>query len=196
MCTGAWTITQRPGDLPAAGTPRWGATITCVSTQSHSPRPQGPAAPLHCSWGNSAHVKHQNAATHPPTQLHAGFGTHTGKPHSPELAPPYLPRASLYITPDTKTKQGKSARTGSPHPQLASPCAFTHHHVIETLNFLGPKSRAISCSKVNAASHTAMSTSLLPTASKYQKVAHSFSTQQIQNYNKGIIINICLAPDL
>lgn len=43
--------TNRPGDLPAAGTPRWGAPITCVSTQSHSPRPQVPVAPLQCCWG-------------------------------------------------------------------------------------------------------------------------------------------------
>lgn len=142
---------------------------------SHSPRPQVPAAPLPLMMGWTQHMwNSQNSATHPPTQLHAGFGNHTGKPHSPELSPPYLPRASLYITPDIKTKQGKSAWTGSLHTQRASPCAFTRHHVIETLNFLGPKSGAISCSKVNAVSHTARSTRLLPTASKHQKVAEPF----------------------
>lgn len=197
MCTGAWTITQTGQGI-------------CQQQELQGEEPQLPV------WAHRATLQdhkdlqlHFTAAggiqhmwntkmqphTHPRSSTLVLAPTQ-GNPTAQSLHPPIyheLPFTSHQTQkPNRENQPGQGVHT----PSWLLPCAFTHHHVIETLNFLGPKSRAISCSKVNAASHTAMSTRLLPTASKYQKVAHSFSTQQIQNYNKGIIINICLAPDL
>lgn len=122
---------------------------------------------------DSAHVKQPNFSH---TSTHAfpcWFWQLHRETSQPSTFTP-VHQALLYIAPDIKTKKRKSPWRGSPPTQLASPCAFRHHYVIETLNFFGPKSRVISCSKVSAVSHTATSTRLLPTASKCQKVAQSF----------------------
>lgn len=175
MYTGAQMITQTGRELPA-GTPRWGAAITCLSTQHPATLQEHNYLQLHFTWWWSGLSTHETAKIQPHIHPHTStlvLAAAQGNPTNPALSPPYTTSFPLHCT-RHKTKQGKSPRTRSPPTQLDSPCAFTHHHVTEALNFLGPKSRVISCSKVNAVSHAAMSTRLLPTASKCQKVALFF----------------------
>lgn len=93
---------------------------------SHPPGPQVPTAPLHLMMGWTQHMwNSQNSATHPPTHFQAGFGTHTGKPQSPELSPPNTTSFPLPYT-RHKNQTGKISLDGGPHIQLASPlCLYT-----------------------------------------------------------------------
>lgn len=172
MYTGAQVIIQAGQDLPA----RWGAAITCVSTQCPATLQDHRYLQLHFTWWWGGLSTHETAKIQPhihPRISRLVLAPTRGNPRAQSFRP-HTPQASLYITPDIKTKQGKSAWTGVHTSSWPLPVPV-HAIVSLRLNFLGPTSRVISCSKVNAVSHAAMSTRLFPTASKCQKVAQSFS---------------------
>lgn len=133
MYTGAQVIIQAGQDLPA----RWGAAITCVNTQCPATLQDHRYLQLHFTWWWGGLSTHETAKIQPhihPRISRLVLAPTRGNPRAHSFRP-HTPQASLYITPDIKTKQGKSAWTGGPHIQLASPCACTCHRVIETKLF-------------------------------------------------------------
>lgn len=127
MFTEAQLIIQTGRDLPA-GIPRWGATITCVSTQCPATLQDHKYLQLHFTWwwgGLSTRETAKISATHPPMHFHAGFGSCTGKPHSPALPPPYTMSFALHCARHKNQTEKITLERESTPPAGFSLCLYT-----------------------------------------------------------------------